>query len=216
MQTACLPQLTVITHFVPAHLDTRTVDRTVTAQSPHSCTSLEAPHGSDTDSDVAKFGDYLADIAAQRSACDWPVFVAASTTLDLDASSDVGATHAGLDSPGVFGERSARRFADHPCVYTTRAPGAERLSIGRGRRCHYVIAHPSVSGFHAELVVLGRTKFAIVDAESRNGTRVETRKLMPGSEAPVVANALVRFGDAIFYFIESSMVRTLARMANPT
>ena len=68
-----------------------------------------------------------------------------------------------------------------------------------------------MSGSHAELVPPTDGNYSIVDTDSRNGTFVGTIRLATGTPMTIVANALIQFGSASFYWVEPAMVQTLAR-----
>ena len=69
------------------------------------------------------------------------------------------------------------------------------LTIGRGEECDVRIDDPSVSRVHARLV-LGDAP-VIEDLESRNGVRVEGRRLEPRSPVPIFSGRPVEIGSAV-------------------
>ena len=60
---------------------------------------------------MATFEEYLAEVAAGRESCDWPVFVAASLQLELGEGLPDGTLSTGAEP--IFTEHTARRFLDH-------------------------------------------------------------------------------------------------------
>src|SRR5437867_1658180 len=62
-------------------------------------------------------------------------------------------------------------------VTTQPLPAAGEIKIGRASTCDLVVLHSSVSRHHATLQM---SPLAIIDAGSRNGTRVRGELLEPG------------------------------------
>ncbi len=99
----------------------------------------------------------------------------------------------------------------------------ERFLIGRGHECEFVIDHGSVSRIHAEVRVIGREKFEILDKGSANGLRINgherDRAILDGRD-------VLEIGDVVLKYIpqgqvfratpdEGTRIATLAGTAPP-
>ena len=72
----------------------------------------------------------------------------------------------------------------------------QAFSIGRAPECDVVIADPSVSRKHAELLVLDDGALFLVDCQSTGGTKVTQRGVTREIRQEVVdADATVQFGE---------------------
>jgi DNA-binding NtrC family response regulator len=78
-------------------------------------------------------------------------------------------------------------------VMTKLLPESGELSIGRASTCDLVIPHGSVSRHHATLRL---SPLQIIDAGSRNGTRVRGKLLASGVALSVAAGDAIEIGDA--------------------
>ena len=104
-------------------------------------------------------------------------------------------------------ERDMRAAWHRPHVPVLALPEAEgSVTLGRSRECDCVLAEPSVSRRHAELLREG-PRWVLRDLGSRNGTRVNGARLL--DEADVCPGDRVSFGDARFRLGEAS--RSAAR-----
>jgi predicted component of type VI protein secretion system len=75
-------------------------------------------------------------------------------------------------------------------------PSQHTFSIGRAAECDVVIADPSVSRRHAELLVLEDGSLFLVDCQSTGGTKVTQRGTTREIRQEVVeADATVHFGE---------------------
>ena len=82
---------------------------------------------------------------------------------------------------------------DEPLIPRLALPcEARRLVLGRGRGCDLVLAHPSVSRRHAELVREGGA-WILRDLRSTNGTRVNGLRIAEAVE--VAPGDRVSFGE---------------------
>jgi len=108
---------------------------------------------------------------------------------------------------------SARRLAQKPDYPSIQAayrvlkvvkagdsPWSNRVSIGRARNNDIVVRHRSVSKLHAHFFVDDDQGMSLADAGSRNGTRVNGRRLAANETVLLAANDELRFGsvDAIY------------------
>jgi two-component system, NtrC family, response regulator AtoC len=78
-------------------------------------------------------------------------------------------------------------------VTTKRLPAAGDITIGRASTCDLVIRHSSVSRHHATLHV---SPLQIIDAGSRNGTRVRGQQLAAGVPTPLSVGEAIQIGSA--------------------
>jgi len=74
-----------------------------------------------------------------------------------------------------------------------RRPLRARTRVGRASQADLVIAHPNVSGLHAQVVWQG-TRWWVRDLGSTNGTYLAGNRLEPGVDHPLKAGASLRFG----------------------
>ncbi|MEL6338523.1 MAG: FHA domain-containing protein [Myxococcota bacterium] len=82
-------------------------------------------------------------------------------------------------------------------------PWPDRVSVGRARNSDIVLLDPSVSKLHAHFMDGGRAGFSLVDANSRNGTRVNNEMLVANVAQPVVSGQLLAFGAAELMFLSA-------------
>ncbi len=80
------------------------------------------------------------------------------------------------------------------------------LKVGRDRKQDLRLHDPSVSARHVEIMRAGSGYF-IRDLGSRNGTRVDGRRLGKGVDVPLFNNSVVAFGDAWGVFICDAYAR---------
>jgi GAF domain-containing protein len=79
---------------------------------------------------------------------------------------------------------------DSAAITRSLSPG-ERLRIGRGDDCDLLLAHPSISRLHAELVVSG-DRWRLTDLRSKNGSFVEGAQV---ASTLLESSCWLRFGD---------------------
>lgn len=82
-------------------------------------------------------------------------------------------------------------------------PWPDRVSVGRARNSDIVLLDPSVSKLHAHFIDGGRAGFSLVDANSRNGTRVNNEQLVANVARPVASGELLIFGAAELTFLSA-------------
>ena len=107
-----------------------------------------------------------------------------------------------------------------PAVFELRKrPGSggaplEGISLGRGPMNDVVIAHDSVSRFHAVLQRDGDGGlWRIVDAESSNGTWVGALRLRPTVPQWVMDGTRLRLGNVELRFLQPPAFRTYLKTA---
>lgn len=84
------------------------------------------------------------------------------------------------------------------------------ITLGRTDSNDLVLEHHSVSRFHAFLRLDEATRtWLLTDAESRNGTWVNGRKLVPNEAVAVRDEAKLRFGDAELTFLMPASFRRI-------
>ncbi len=75
----------------------------------------------------------------------------------------------------------------------------EKITLGRDESCELFIDDPAVSGFHCSIHIRG-TVFEVVDLESRNGTRLNGKDLMPNVRQRVKHMDEITIGDTRMIF----------------
>ena len=81
-----------------------------------------------------------------------------------------------------------------PVVKALNNPWPERISVGRARNNDIVLPDSSVSKLHAHFKLNKAKEVSVVDAGSRNGTRVNTRKVETGDVVRVHVGDTITFG----------------------
>jgi len=103
------------------------------------------------------------------------------------ASDEAGQVGKGIERQARFAV-ALRKRAGSDVLY------ADRISVGRARNKDIVLRHASVSKFHAWFEVDDDGVVQVVDAESKNLTRVNGAPVPPRSKAPVTSGDIVHFG----------------------
>jgi pSer/pThr/pTyr-binding forkhead associated (FHA) protein len=75
----------------------------------------------------------------------------------------------------------------------------EKVTIGRDESCELCVDDPAVSGFHCAIHVRGSV-FEVVDLESRNGTELNGKPLMPGVRQRLKHMDEIRIGETRLIF----------------
>jgi hypothetical protein len=76
------------------------------------------------------------------------------------------------------------------------------ITLGRTENNDVVLSDNSVSRFHAYFMKEARTQqWKLVDAESKNGTWLNSLKLDPNKQVAVADNAKLKFGDVELTFL---------------
>jgi hypothetical protein len=121
-----------------------------------------------------------------------------------------------------------RGGAGDPLVFEVRKSGASAadpfpmgVTVGRTEGNDVCLPHPSVSRFHAYLQqeassgggagAGGGGGWRLVDAESRNGTRLGPLRLTPGQPEALSEGARLRFGDLVLTFHTAAGFTALVR-----
>lgn len=92
-------------------------------------------------------------------------------------------------------------------------PKEHTYRIGRARDCDIVVAHDSVSRYHAELSYLDGGKLYLTDCHSSNGTAIVTGSgEIPVRQDFVSPTETVRFGDI---FLEVKEILEAIRLRTP-
>jgi DNA-binding NtrC family response regulator len=94
------------------------------------------------------------------------------------------------------------RRVDGPTPGTPQTYTVPRITIGRSRACHVLVAHPSVSALHCELRVRGE-HVELRDLDSTNGTHLEGRRIFHVEVHPGDCFAV---GEVIFELMEAGEV----------
>ncbi len=111
-------------------------------------------------------------------------------------------------------EELVKEYADGPIFFVGANIATTNrevpILIGRSRECHLQIPSESVSKEHAAIHFDRQDgAYHIVDEHSRNGTRIGDCELTPGLPMRVCAGDMVEFGDALFVFMDCSLLRSL-------
>jgi hypothetical protein len=112
----------------------------------------------------------------------------------------------GSDSFGQFGggsEPSPRLIVAGKSIPLTQ----DRMQIGRYENNDLVLDHPTISAYHAEIMLRPDGKHELMDRDSRNGTRIN---------GELVRSAILKHGDqitlgalTIHYLVSSDAERSL-------
>ena len=105
------------------------------------------------------------------------------------------------EKPAVAGGQTSSVTGESAPPLLVRIQGAEwslpagpAYLVGRDPGCHIVVAHPSVSGHHAELHQAAGG-YRLVDLDSSNGTYVNERRI---TDALLAEGDVVGIGSATF------------------
>ena len=80
-------------------------------------------------------------------------------------------------------------------------PFPDRIGVGRARTADISMRSPSVSKYHAYFTYEdAKREWFVVDARSRNGTRLGDRRLEAGDPVKLINGAQLMFGDETFLF----------------
>jgi len=86
----------------------------------------------------------------------------------------------------------------------TKRPGGpfpDRIGVGRARTADISLRAPSVSKYHAYFSYDDATReWTVVDARSRNGTRLGDRRIEAGTPVKLTNGVQLMFGDETFLF----------------
>lgn len=92
-------------------------------------------------------------------------------------------------------------------------PFPDRIGVGRARTADISLRAPSVSKYHAYFTYNDVTReWMVVDARSRNGTRLGERRLEPGDNVKMTNGAQLMFGDETFLFFTPEGFRQVLDM----
>ncbi len=98
-------------------------------------------------------------------------------------------------------ELLAKAGAVYAIVKRPGRPFPERIGVGRARTTDISLRAPSVSKYHAYFTYDDATRqWTIVDARSRNGTRLGDRRLEAAAPTQLTSGAQLTFGDETFLF----------------
>ncbi len=92
-----------------------------------------------------------------------------------------------------------------------RSPYAERISLGRAANCDLVLRHASVSKLHAHFKPGRGADVELIDLESRNGTRVNERKLLPNVPRLLSLGDVIQFGGVPTRLVDGAGLFDLLR-----
>lgn len=104
------------------------------------------------------------------------------------------------------------KIAEYEVFAITKAgtnPWPERISVGRARNNDVVLHDSSVSKLHAHFKISANNETLLVDAGSRNGTRVNDRKIASGDTADVGIGDSITFGRTSLKMVDSGTLYDL-------
>ena len=108
--------------------------------------------------------------------------------------------------------RLERTTKVYPLVKSDRNPFKHMLTIGRAANNDIIIDSPAVSKVHAYLAVAADGSHSIADQRSKNGTRVEGRRLFERETLPLVDGARIQLAEGVVlaYYRLSTLERLKA------
>jgi len=101
------------------------------------------------------------------------------------------------------------RYDVFPVVKAMNNPWHERVSVGRARNNDIVLADSSVSKLHAHFRRGDGAEMILADAGSRNGTRLNQRRLEAGEAVKVSIGDTVSFGRTSMTFLDAQSLHDL-------
>lgn len=109
----------------------------------------------------------------------------------------------------------AKARSVHAVAKRLGGPFPNRIGVGRARTADISLRAPSVSKYHAYFTRGdGPGDWVVVDARSRNGTRLGEQRLLPGTPAKVATGTQLMFGDETFlFFTPESFCKVLESLA---
>ncbi|MEO1171191.1 MAG: FHA domain-containing protein [Myxococcota bacterium] len=114
-----------------------------------------------------------------------------------------------LEQEGISVAPEVMEFEVFPVTKAPDNPWPERISIGRARNNDIVLLDNSVSKLHGHFVSAGAGSLALVDAGSRNGTKVGSERLKPSEPWVVASGDTVTFGAATLTFLSAGAMYDL-------
>ena len=95
------------------------------------------------------------------------------------------------------------RYDVFPVVKASGNPWHERVSVGRARNNDIVLGDSSVSKLHAHFKSTEGAPMILVDAGSRNGTRLNDRRLQSSEAVEIGVGDVVTFGRTSMTFLDA-------------
>lgn len=109
-----------------------------------------------------------------------------------------------LGLQGLTLSADASRYRVFPVRKSKDSPWSERISVGRARNNDITIPHKSVSKLHAHLSFDAEGQLLVVDAKSRNGVRINDKKINPGEPHTLTSGDIITFGAIALTRVEAS------------
>lgn len=94
-----------------------------------------------------------------------------------------------------------------------KKPGSfwDQITVGRAPSSDVVLADPAVSNVHAHFELAADSSTSVRDLGSSNGTFVNRAPLQPHDAFRLRGGDCIRFGQSVFYFVPSAMLKDLLR-----
>jgi pSer/pThr/pTyr-binding forkhead associated (FHA) protein len=102
-----------------------------------------------------------------------------------------------------------------PVVRVPSNPYSDKIAIGRTRNCDVRIEHPSISRLHALLLRASDGGWAVVDAGSSNGTRLNGGSVEKNSPQRVAFGDIIAFGSVATQFVSPDTLYAALRNLRP-
>lgn len=101
---------------------------------------------------------------------------------------------------------AASRYRAFPLVKSAGNPWRERISIGRARNNDIVLPHKSVSKLHAHFTQTEDGRLLLADAGSRNGTRLNSERLVEGASLEAKPGDTITLGGVTLQLIDAGVL----------
>ncbi len=94
-------------------------------------------------------------------------------------------------------------------VKSDRNPFAGQISVGRAKNCDIILRDASVSKNHAYFTGVERSSAELIDTDSQNCTRVNSKPIKPREPTRVESGDTIIFGSVITQFLDAAGLHRL-------